>query len=111
MSKKVNYGAVNNRKSGVKNRFFKYVLCLCLGVVSLFGFMPKNSINVKAEDSSITLVSGSKIQISSNDNTRDYVQSLGSYEFECSYKVRLNSVNDYNYLVENKPDICITFLE
>ena len=42
MSKKVNYGTVNNKKSGVKNRFFKYVLCLCLGVVSLFGFMPKN---------------------------------------------------------------------
>ena len=50
MSKKVNYGTVNNKKSGVKNRFFKYVLCFCLGVVSLLGIGAKMTANAQVLD-------------------------------------------------------------
>lgn len=49
MKSKYNYGAINNNKSGVKYRFFNIVLCLCLGVVSVFGFMPKDYKSANAQ--------------------------------------------------------------
>lgn len=72
MSEKVNYGTVNNKKSGVKNRFFKYVLCLCLGIFSLFGFMPKNVIGVKADTLENTLSGYSYTATAINRNYDGY---------------------------------------
>ena len=48
MMNNVYYGTTSNKKSGVKRHFFSFILILCLGVLSLFSFMPKNSLSVYA---------------------------------------------------------------
>lgn len=49
MYKNINCGTINKR-GGAKNRLFKFVLCFCLGVVSLLGIGAKITANAQVLD-------------------------------------------------------------
>lgn len=49
MNKNINYGTINKR-GGAKNRLLKFVLCFCLGVVSLLGIGANMTANAQVLD-------------------------------------------------------------
>ena len=78
MNKNINYGTIN-KKGGAKNRLFKFVLCFCLGVVSLLGIGAKMTANAQVLDIySDKVVTSDNSKLNNNILNKDY---LGYFEY------------------------------